>query len=256
MDYSKYNINYKEIDFNGKSLFIFVNHRVSIICWNKIKEIFGKCDVITFDSHRDFREGFIFKLDPEKTFGSKYHKYHHPHFTLCEEFINWDLSNQEQNIKFMKEGENYVGLLNDNFIDVAFMKDIINDVFWYYFKTENDDHKSRCEDIEGKDHNYTPNKIDKFHIPEGKFILDIDLDFFVNNPALRDCTLISTNQMKKNLSIIKKEIDHQKCVGITIALEPDCCGGEENCLKILKELSSKLGVDLNSEIEGLASTIN
>lgn len=250
MDCSKQNITYKKIDFNGKPLFIFINHRVSIICWNRIKVLSGKCDIITFDSHKDFRNGFIFKFDPDiKTFGSKYHKYSHPHFTLCEEFINWDLSNKEQNTKFMKEGKNYLGLLNDNFIDVAFMKDIIKNVFWYYLSTENDDYKSMCEDILGKDHHYLPNRIDKFYMPNDKFILDIDLDFFVNNPALRDCTIISPNQIKKNLSLIKKIINNQNCFGITIALEPGCCGGEENCLKILRELSNKIGIDLNKEIE-------
>jgi len=240
MDSDKHNIDYKEISFGKKPLFIFVNHRVALICWSKIKETFGKCDILTFDSHRDFRDGFIFKLDPEETFGSKYNRYKHPHFTSCKEFISWDLLNYEQNVKFMKEGNTYVGLLNDNFIDVAFMKNIIGDVFWYYFNTENKTHKSKCDDIDGKDHDYIPNKISKFNMPKNKFILDMDLDFFVNNPGLSDCSMLDANEIKKNLEVVKKAIGNQNCVGITIALEPGCCGGEGNSLKILKELFPEL----------------
>ncbi|MBU2576228.1 MAG: UPF0489 family protein [Nanoarchaeota archaeon] len=249
MDCSKYNIAYKEISVDKKPLFIFINHRVSIVCWNKIREILGKCDVVTLDSHRDFRNGFIFKLDPDETFSSKHHKGNHPHFTLCEEFINWDLSDNEQNRLFIKEGKKFVGLLNDNFIDVAFMKDLVGDVFWYYSDTENDSSEGGCEDINGKIHKYHPLPIKEFKIPKRRFILDIDLDFFVENPALKNCTLMPQKKMKKYLNLIRKIMDNPNCLAITLALEPGCCGGKENCLKISKKLSNIVEIGLNKEIE-------
>lgn len=254
MSNDKFDINYKKINFNGKPIFLFINHKVSILCWAKIKNKEGMCEVITFDSHKDFR-GFI--VDSKNILGGSWgsrfirNEYVPKHFSECNEFMNWDLLDEDQNKRILEEGKMFLTSNNDNFIGVALMKNIIKDVFWYYFQTENDTREAECDDINGVNHNYFPKKINEFCLPENRFILDIDLDFFVKNPALPDCSLLSLSRIKEYVNLINKIMNNPNCKGVTIALEPECCGGRENCLIILKELSNKIGIDLEKEIKNL-----
>lgn len=59
MGIDKYNISYAVDRIWEKDLFIFVNHKTAPICWSILKEKVGIVDVITYDSHGDFYNGFI-----------------------------------------------------------------------------------------------------------------------------------------------------------------------------------------------------
>ncbi len=110
----KYNIEYLKIESLNKPIFIFVNHKTAVLCWSKIKEKLRTPPyVVTFDSHKDFHGGFIIGENPitkESCFGSKYLN-HLKHFTKCDEFLNWDLSNKDQNNKFIQIQKNFLQLI-------------------------------------------------------------------------------------------------------------------------------------------------
>ncbi|MDO8623326.1 MAG: UPF0489 family protein [archaeon] len=249
----KYNIEYSKINYKNKSIFIFVNHKTAVICWAKVKEQFKEdLDVVTFDSHGDFHGGVINGEDFSKSdlaFGSK-HLTHLQHFSKCEEFLNWNLLDNLQNSQFIKQDKKFLFVNNDNFIDVTFMKDVIKDVFWYPLNVHGNAVSGKCEDFNDKNHLFIKSNIKKFKSPSKPFILDIDLDFFVKNPAL-DSTIISVNTIKKYLKLQKNLFSNELCKGLTLALEPDCCGGIDNCLIILKKLGIKFELDLISESKKL-----
>ena len=61
-------------------------------------------------------------------------------------------------------------------------------------------------------------------------------------------TILSTryaeeNTMKKYLKLQNNLFLNDLCRGLSIALEPGCCGGEDNCLKILDQLSKVFAFD-------------
>lgn len=247
MDINKHNIEYLEINSQDKTIFVFVNHKTAILCWAKIKELFGQdLDVITFDSHRDFRDGAIDTEGPliEKGYlGSKYHTHLKQHFSNCEEFLDWNCLNNKQNVKLISIDKKFLFPLNDNFIDVAFMKNIVNNVYWYYLNLHGNSESGKCEDFNDIDHFFIKHSVKSLKRPLKPFILDIDIDFFVKDPG-SDSSLISMNMIKKYLKLQKNLFLNGLCKGLTIALEPDCCGGEDNCLKILNELCQEFNLDL------------
>ena len=75
MQINKYDIEYFQTNSENKPIFIFVNHKTAVLCWAKIgREAENISEVITFDSHRDFMNGFIIGKNPptkESCFGSK-----------------------------------------------------------------------------------------------------------------------------------------------------------------------------------------
>ena|GEM_PF-4735254 len=243
---NRFDISYISNTFNGKKIYVFVNHKTAVLCWAKISKIKRKVDVISLDSHPDFANGSIFtdrgKMQYE-VFGSKFLP-HLPHFSKSEKFCMWDPSNDNQNKQIIEREHRYLTVLNDNFIDVAFMKDIIGNCYWYYLNKKGGNSKIvKCDDLDGKIHQFFPNHINQFEIPEGNFILDIDLDFFVFDDDDFKTHLISENNFSEYMKLILKLSESDSCVGITIALEPACCGGIQNCLAIC-EKCEKMGLPL------------
>jgi hypothetical protein len=253
MDVDKYNIAYLEIELECKPIFVFVNHKTAVLCWAKIKEQLKEdFEIITFDSHGDFHGGGINGenlLKSDLFFGSKYLT-HLQHFSQCKEFINWNLLDDTQNSRFIKQEQKFLFFNNDNFIDVAFMKNIVNNVYWYYLNLHGNCGSGKCEDINDKDHFFIKHTIRSFKQPSKPFILDIDLDFFVKSPGFNS-SLVSINTMKKYLKLQKSLFSNELCRGLSIALEPGCCGGEDNCLKILNKLFQEFSLDLLLESKEL-----
>ena len=236
MTTDRFKINYTQKSSWGKDLFLFVNHKTATICWAKLVAKKGRCDVITFDSHGDFHYGIItqadlsalWRLNENKQFlGSKYTRTDLPHFTTCTEFMEWDLSDDDMNCELVEKQHKFFLQNNDNFIDVAFMKNIVKDVHCYYLNQQGNTNSGKCDDFNGDDHFFNINKIDKFIEPDKQFILDIDLDFF----ALYDLryNLIKESEMRGYLELMKSLGQREDCIGITVALEPDCCGSDTNC---------------------------
>ena len=63
--------------------------------------------------------------------------------------------------------------------------------------------------------------------------------------------LVSLDEMRKYLRLQKELFSNPLCKGLTIALEPVCCGGEDNCLLILNELCREFGLKSFSESRDL-----
>jgi len=255
MNINKYNIEFLETKLDNKPVFIFVNHKTAVICWARIKEqIKEDLDIITFDSHGDFHGGGINGEDLLKSdlfFGSKYLP-HLQHFTFCKEFLNWNLLDNTQNSQLIKQDKKFLFFNNDNFIDVAFMKNIVNNVYWYYLNLHGNSESGKCEDINDKDHLFIKHHVKGLKQPANFFILDIDLDFFVRDPGLNS-SIVPMNTIKKYFKIQKDLFSNELCKGLTIALEPGCCSND-NCLKILNELCQEFNLNLLSESKELIRT--
>jgi len=244
---NQFNIDYIKID-SSKPIFIFVNHKTALFCWAKLKEISGLCEVITFDSHKDFMGGIITQgdsselqtaPDEKRVFGSRHVRPDLPHFSSSDEFTDWNLLDNDANKKLVSEQHKFLYGISHNFIDVAFMKNVIKNVYWYYLNTECRPEQSKCDDINGNDHHFYAKKFGKFVYPKGKFILDIDLDFFVESELCEKQCIIDVPD--KIMQSIKDIFLKENCVGLTIALEPFFCGGEENCWILIKKLSIHFG---------------
>ncbi len=177
----KFIIETQVVEFSKKQMFFFVNHKVAALCWAKLKEKFGLCDVITFDSHADYSGGIISAADLSSSnkllFGSRFLT-HLPHFSLNREFIDWDISSDEENKKLIQKEHKFFFPTNDNFIDVAFMKNIVKNVYMYYLNRIGNTANNECDGINGSIHKFLDRKINKFVDPKDSFILDLDFDFF------------------------------------------------------------------------------
>lgn len=248
---NKYEIAYKKKIIFEKDTFLFVNHKTATLCWAKLKKEKGLCDVITFDSHGDFRCGIITQGDmlilatlPQNKIylSSKYTRSDLPHFTSSTEFMAWDLLDKERNKELIEGQHKFFLQNNDNFIDVAFMKNIVKDVNCYYFQQQGNATSGICDDINGNDHFFNIRQFEEFTEPANKFILDIDFDFFTSyDPSYN---LVLNNKMKDYLEFMKKLGQRENCIGITIALEPDNCGSYSNCMKISEYFSQVFRYDI------------
>jgi len=236
---NKYDLDYIEDIFYNKPIYIFINHKTSVLCWAQLKNIFGIHNVLTLDSHRDFHGGLIVNTwgkIPEGWLSKYCDNKNLDHFSKCVEFLEWNLLDLDQNKMIVEKEGKFLTIHNDNFIDVAFMKNIVKDVFWYYDNTLNEKINGKCDDFLGKTHKYIVNEMNKFRVPKKKFIFDLDLDFFVKDFDNKR-NLIDIAKRESYLKTIRNLVKKKNCIGITIAIEPDCCGGVKNCLKIFKELN-------------------
>lgn len=253
---SHFKINYELETVWGKDLFLFVNHKTAALCWAKLKAERG--DVLTFDSHTDFHGGFLInrafpedsELDDKDYLRSKHLENKNiPHFRTSEEFMEWDLLDNEENKNIVEKQHRFFTMLSDNFIDVAFMKNVVGDVYSYYLDSNVPNGFRKCDDAYGKDHYFIRRKIDEFTPPKKRFILDIDLDFFAT--GISNFKLLKSSEIIKYLNLMQQLGQKENCKGVTIALEPSCCGSKQNCLKICKLVSEVFEKDILSVAEDL-----
>jgi hypothetical protein len=241
-----------EEKISNKSVIIFKEHNFSLYFWNKFKILVGKSvNIFTLDSHCDYAGGFIYVMKSSRfeweAFYSleklkKFNLDELKSFTSCQEFRSWDLSDANLFENFHKEPR-YLKKNNDNFIDIAFMKDVIKDVYSLYIedRTSRSEYES-CNDYKNKKHNFFRKPFPYKELPLSQsFILDIDLDFFtVQNPDNYDFNIIGDIKLKNSLDLIKNLFENKNCLGLTIAKEPNHCGCEKNSKKLLNRLLEAL----------------
>jgi hypothetical protein len=257
---NKFEVKYKQLSSN---IFTFLDHKNALYCWAKInKKIKKSVDVITFDSHGDFSGGQVINCDLEKNLSQpdnkvyligKYIKREDiPHFTTSKEFMDWDPSNDEQNKEVVEKNKKYFRINNDNHIDIAFMKNIIKGVYWYYIEKRGNAESGKCDDYLNVDHNFISKQVDSFIQPKEEYILDIDLDFFVKeNEKL---SIFDEEIIRKYLKLQKKLFESDRCLALTIAFEPGCCGGNDNCKKLCKLFEEEVGIDILSSFNEMTKT--
>ncbi len=254
MNVDKYNLNYLETQFKDKPIFVFVNHKVAVLCWAKLTDkLKKKPHVITFDSHSDFSYGMLIReYEVEfEPFRSKYTPNQDlEHFTKCQEFLGWNLLDDKQNNEFITNQKKFLNILNDNFFDVAFMKNVISNGYWHFIEAPNGQRSGKCDDFIGKDHLFKKSPIKRIEKLKKPYILDIDLDFFAKEVDFKK-SLFSNEIIDKYLELQRNLFSNDLCLGMTIALEPWHCGGEENCLKILKKLCQIFDLNLVSKSKDL-----
>lgn len=253
MNIDKYNIKYLKTIYKNRPIFVFVNHKTAVLCWTKMSDkLRDKPKVITFDSHRDFYGGLIVgKENSLPYFKSKYMENKElPHFTECEDFMKWDLKDEIQNKDFISEQKRFLTITNDNFIDVAFMKNIVSNVYWYYLEAPFGGKSGKCDDFRGKDHLFVKSSIKRIEKLKEPFILDVDLDFFAREVDFKK-DLFPDETINEYLELQEKLFSNSLCLGMTISLEPFWCGGNNNCLSILEKLCKKFDFNLISEAKRL-----
>jgi len=254
----RFKITYEQKTILKKDLFLFINHKTATLCWAKLTKKNGMCDVITFDSHGDFRHGIITQgdlltlsgvPDNKKYLSSKYSRTDLPHFTTSTEFMGWDLLDDDTNKELIERQHKFFTQLSDNIIDIAFMKNIVKDVYCYYVIQQGNANSGKCDDFNGDDHFFNISNIEEFVEPDKKFILDIDFDFFISYDL--SYNLIPDYKIREYLELMKRLGQREDCIGITIALEPDNCGSDCNCMKISKFFSQVFKKDIMNVVKSL-----
>jgi hypothetical protein len=231
--------NYLEYDLLGKKMYIVKEHHYAFYGWWKVFNeniINSNLDLIHIDTHCDLR-------------------FADSHLEKSKEILTYD---KNQIVDFI---ENDIQS-NADFIIPATIGDLIGDIYCYCnvecFQKDNlveiDQNNYKIYWKESKKlffndtrtlSDITENNLDL----ENDFILDIDLDFFTN--TIGDYTNIHDNIGEQlNLDLFKNLLNKSKI--ITIALEPFCCGGKENCLEILKKFNEQVfkpnGLDIFEEV--------
>jgi hypothetical protein len=238
----KWNYNYKFEKVNQKEVYSFINHKISCLCWAKLKEKYGILDVIGFDSHLDFKCGMIVELNEVNLF---YDNILVKNKSILESknelFNNWNLCSDKENKEIFNK-ELFFTTGNDNFFDIAFLKNIIKNanVYFNYDLSSNYYYKNgKNEKL--NNHNFNYDKISNFVQPKEDFILDIDLDFFVEKIESKNLLI---NNYEKYINKLKNLFNNEKCKGICIALEPTFFYNEIDFKKIINSFKKNLNINL------------
>lgn len=210
---------------DGKSIFVMREHRYALFCWRKAME-----------QHLIEKGSFLLHIDA------------HTDFTFNEQHA---LTSRILSRLSDAEAASFVkGLNPDNseFIVPAMLAGIIKDGLAVYVR-DGRDYGVRQEEMrvftDGEPHRYhlcrkenlgsLPFYLQEHPIPE-HFILDIDLDYF---------TYKNEQLYPKHPEDLMHQLDAlrplwDKADIITIALEPECCGGKTHCKEILNAFDSFL----------------
>ncbi len=214
---------------------IIQDHRFAFFYWLKwlnkagkktSGEISAPPDLITIDWHQDLVA---------------------PNDIKCDRLNKLDHSNYKSIALFCWYKLNP---LNDDHILSAAYLDIIGDIY-VICKQENGS-LDKYEDSNGKTHriNCYKNVPDLMNDLKEKSIadvfFDVDIDYFTESPDLdgggKHLTLVSDEEIKKILNPSNNLMKwvFQRMVGMTIATEPECCGGIINSNLILSVVNDLL----------------
>lgn len=219
------NFLYSYLDLN---IYISDNHRIALWCWiNFLKACnYGKYSLIRIDKHFDFRNVKKEALDKFKNNLkdlkdlNRFLDCSHPSgknikLVLWDNYVYYDY-----NIKLFKEII-FFSIQDKKYLELNDGKD----EFDVYYK----------EDVEKLKDLLSKNK---------KIILDIDLDFFIDEDFSGDMVLknISEKRARTYFELLYQFRNNIKL--LTLALSPECCGGWDNSEKILKIFSEIFQVEI------------
>lgn len=236
---------------NGKPVDIFVNHKLAVFSWAEMNSLQNQeVNLITFDSHNDFAHGQLQSANENSSVPILENISQHPDSSpTLKEFYKWNPLSEEENERILMK-RRFLKPTNDNQIDVAFGKGIINNAFRYFvFRNLGQDEPRDCKDCNGTTHTVLSRSIDELEPVDGLFVLDIDLDVFARPNGQSDgkggeaFEMTDDDTIKQTLVKIHDLFTSEKCLGLTIALESDFCGGQENCEHIWGIVKEKFGLE-------------
>ncbi len=232
-----WNLEHEELTLQGKSVYLFLNHKVASYCWAQIRKEYGTLDVITFDSHYDCLRVV---LDVQRNLGFSDDKQGELNIGNHNVFSSWksDKKDKEEYRKFFSQN-------NDNFIYISMMKNDIKNISSYYHNDINhSDNSFVSKDINGGEHYFKRTSIRKFVKPKSQFILDVDLDFFVKQDENFNYYLIADSLIDKYLNLLKELFDNESCKGLSIALEPIFFSKKTELRNLLYLMEKKFSTNL------------
>lgn len=191
---------------------VIPHHRFAMFYWNKWRNKKGRShDVYTLDYHHD-----LCPIDFE------------------DELRQLDTTNDEEVAKFIWAR---MRVLNDTHPKTAMFLDIISD--FHVFCRQDYNGSLQLVDKDNKTHTisiyHEMTLFERAIQPSDRMILDIDLDYFVENyNSEKPVRLAQKQKIRTTIEFIK---DYwSKIEGITIATEPRHCGGIINSYKVLKTI--------------------
>jgi len=251
----KKNLKFLEFDFGEKKLFIFKDHAVAIKCLKK-----------AFNDKIIKKNNLLIHIDH--------------HADLCSQEKNLEKSKKILEMH-KKELDNFIQNLffnNSELIIPLFYSKLIDDCVSIHETLGSPDAKEIKEEFGGPSEHLLFNKDGLEHkffkggnsIKEvfsshhgvlgdkcmhkdiislyntKEIILDIDLDFFT---YFKDKTFAQNKRnIKDQINSISFQNLFNKAKIILIALEPKCCGGEEDCLEILKVFQEEIFNKFNLKV--------
>lgn len=222
-----------------KNIYIMDNHNAALWCWIQEIDLEKKYNIIHIDAHYD---------------------------AAANHLDNW-ISNIPKNLKELSI-EEYLDLRFtdpnskntdkvmrwDNYFPI-FHRLYNKNIAKYYFFTQNkvtlyDGMKSMVEEysiiglLNLLDYLFTEENSNK-----QKWIVNIDLDYFFIHPdnSLNTFRFISLSAIEHIFTTLKKYLNKRITV-MTIALSPECCGGWDNSIELLKYVSKILKIDFKQRI--------
>jgi len=255
------NLNYLEYEVNDKKLFIIKDHSVALLCWYKVFKnnlIQKNTTLFHIDKHPDFCYNDSLKEKSLKL------------LDMSEEEITRYILNELRNdnsefivdamfSKLIKDGIcisynscSYYGNSIDGSYSTTKKKQFISEEIEHNYYLEESQNISNIVGYQALiGDSCVHQDTDKLFKEANNLILDIDLDFF---------TYLNEINYAKNSLDIKNQITSEsfkeifsKSKVITIALEPECCGGIQQCLEILNVFNEELfkpnNLDIYKEIK-------
>jgi len=238
-------LNLNKVRFLGdKKVYLFFNHDEALLCWYNEKKHSGIDNyfLITIDNHLDLTE-----LDDE-----------------TKEALKIFLDSDNNDIFTLREIiETKFRSTNSNFIFGAMELGIVNDAL-ILSPDDSNLRREHYEDMRGIEHHiYYSSSIISLWYPKGSGILnngypkenraiqeriktsnlivDIDLDYFTyyKDDKMHVLSLDNFDHIFRKTHYVSIYDLLERAKVITMALEPQFCGGIKNCSKILQLLANK-----------------
>jgi len=219
--------------FKQDKIYIMDNHLCAAWCWmNQIEEVQNN-NLIHIDRHYDllYHSNIVKKVIIEPKINLKKLSF--------LEYENLSIKDSTGSLIKVFKWDNYI--LN--------LKEVYNNYYWKTIFSTFDFANPNPEFI-SKEINFIDflNNIDDYinEIPNYNWILNIDIDYFFNTLNTKRIKVFSDEFIYEFANKVKSII--QNLSVITFCLSPECCGGWENSLSVMKIFCDVLSIDFNLEV--------